>query len=126
MLWALIFLAAAMIAIPVLVHAVLRRYVVASLASAALVAITSAVVFTWGRFTVEGFALTTAATAPAAFVIALGVGIPFNRRRNPMPEQGLPGSFLKRVFTRRMSVLELVLGLVFALIFFRALQAMIG
>ena len=51
------------------------------------------------------------ATFPAALLIALGIGIPFNRRRDPMPPEGR-GSALERMFTRRIPVLEILLLIV--------------
>jgi len=61
------------------------------------------------------FALNAALFTPAAIIISFGIGIPFNRRRNPLPPKEASAVFKPVTsFTQRLSwqqVVAILLGL---------------
>ena len=79
---------APMFLVPAVIHALVPRPIVACAASAVVVALLFLGVF-WvmqgGEMTLEQAAIALLAPMPATFLIAAGVGIPFERRRNPRP-----------------------------------------
>jgi hypothetical protein len=119
----LIGIAASLFAIPVLMHLYVKRYVLASALSAISVALLCSTALVWGRsFSFGMFATAFGAMLAASFIIALGIGIPFNRRRSPLPEEGTGNNRIQRHFTRRMSFIEVILALLFAVVFWRVFR----
>ena len=123
----LIAVGASVVVIPLVVHIYVRRYLVASALSAMFTTIVCIAMLrsvSKGSPSIELFAVMFAATYAASFLFALGVGIPFNRKRNPIRDEGAGDTPLQRYFTRRMSLLEIGLGLAFAILFSRMFKGM--
>ena len=80
-------LLAGMTLVPALVHALWPRWVAASAVGAVAVSLLFAAFGggLQGEVSPWQAALAFAAMWPASFVVALGVGIPFKRRRDPRP-----------------------------------------
>ena len=121
-LWILTAICAACFLLPLVFHFSIKRYALASLLSGLTAGVLSAALLAWsGVIAGEMFLLTGLIFAVAGIVIALGVGIPFNRKRNALPPEGI-GGIVSRTFTRRIAAIEMVLTIVLAIALWKVLH----